>query len=105
MSKKHPDTVREEILSLATKYVTSDRQAQHGAPENTFGLIAEYWSVYLGRPLGAHDIAAMMVLLKVARSQMNPAAFDNWVDMAGYAACGGELANEGLPSIPEPPKS
>lgn len=91
-------TVRQEVLELATRYVTADRQATHGKPEDTFGLISQYWSNYLGKTIGAHDVAAMMVLLKVARSQMNPTAFDNWIDMAGYAACGGELAHEGLPA-------
>jgi hypothetical protein len=33
----------------------------------------------------------MMNLLKCARAKNNPSNPDNWIDMAGYASCGGEL--------------
>ena len=39
----------------------------------------------------ADDVAAMMALLKIARIATGTAKADNWVDLAGYAACGGEL--------------
>jgi hypothetical protein len=83
---------RAEILDTATGYVTKDRQADHGDLEDNFNLIAELWSTYLGQAVEAHDVANLMVLLKVARARGNPIHPDNWVDMAGYAACGGELA-------------
>ena len=37
------------------------------------------------------DVAAMMSLLKIARTATGAAKLDNWVDIAGYAACGAEL--------------
>jgi hypothetical protein len=43
-------------------------------------------------PVSATDVAVMMGLLKIARIKTSPAHADNWVDLAGYAACGGELA-------------
>ena len=85
---------RSEILSTASQYVTTDRNAQHGAPENTFGLIAAYWSAHLDQKITAADVAAMMTLLKLARLKANPGNLDNWIDGAGYLACGGELATE-----------
>lgn len=85
-------TSRSEILATAAQYVTADRQAAHGAPEDTFGLIAAYWSAHLDAPVTAADVAVMMGLLKIARLRANPQNADNWVDLAGYAACGGELA-------------
>ena len=42
----------------------------------------------------AHDVAAMMILLKVARLATSPDKWDNWVDIAGYAALGGEVRPE-----------
>lgn len=33
----------------------------------------------------------MLALLKIARIASGNAKKDNWVDLAGYAACGGEL--------------
>ena len=83
---------RHEVLEGATACVMRDRNTQHGPPENTFALIAELWSAYLGTEVQPHDAAAMMALLKVARIRHNPANTDNWIDLAGYAACGGELS-------------
>ena len=34
--------------------------------------------------------------LKTVRAWGNPDHGDNWVDIAGYAACGGELAQAAL---------
>lgn len=85
-------TTRSDILNTALTYVTKDRQATHGDPENNFSTIAQLWSAYCNRTFTNEDVAAMMVLLKVARIKENPSHIDNWVDTAGYAACGGELA-------------
>lgn len=85
---------RDEILSTAAEYVTKDRAATHGDAERNFGLIAAYWSAHLDHPVNAVDVAAMMALLKLARLKSNPANADNWIDLAGYSACGGEIATE-----------
>lgn len=34
----------------------------------------------------------MMALLKIARCTTGQVKLDNYVDLAGYAACGGEIA-------------
>ena len=86
--------MRSEVLETAARYVTADRQATHGRPEDTFRAIAMLWEAYLGVSVTESDVCNLMVLLKVARSQQNPAHMDNFVDMAGYAACGAELAEE-----------
>ena len=83
---------RSEILNTADIYVTKDRQADHGDLENNFEAIAQLWSIYLNKMITRADVALMMVLLKVARAKGSPGHSDNWVDIAGYAACGGELA-------------
>lgn len=88
-------TTRARILDTAKQAVTKDRQAAHGKPEDTFGLIAAYWSAHLDTAVTAADVATMMALLKLARSKSNPAYQDNWIDLAGYAACAGELADAG----------
>lgn len=84
---------RAEILDTARDAVTRDRAATHGPAERTFTAIAELWSVYLDMPVNDADVANLMILLKVARARGNPGHADNWVDIAGYAACGGELAS------------
>jgi len=84
---------RADILEAARVAVTQDRAATHGAPEDTFGLIAALWSARLGMSLTAAQVAILLIDLKTARAWGNPGHADNWIDMAGYAACGGELAN------------
>lgn len=83
---------RADILSTAAEYVTKDRAATHGNVEDNFARIASLWSSYLGEEIGTADVSAMMILLKIARIQGNPSHDDNWIDIAGYAACGGEIA-------------
>lgn len=82
---------RKEILNAAEKCVCGDRDEQYGSPEDSFGVVARLWSVYLDRDLDAKDVAALMSLFKVARIKTGANKADNWIDLAGYAACGGEL--------------
>lgn len=83
---------RADILDAAKQAVTVDRAATHGDMEDNFWRIAGYWTAHLDHPVTAADVAVMMVLLKLARIKGNPANADSWVDAAGYAACGGEIA-------------
>jgi len=88
---------REDILFLAKECVCGQRQQDYGTPENSFNTIAKMWNAYIGyrrRPLDARDVAAMLALLKIARISTGQSHIDNWVDLAGYAACGGEIECE-----------
>lgn len=92
---------RAEVLATATQYVTKDRADTHGRPEDTFQRIADLWNAYLqpagdfggDRALSSVDVAMLLLLLKVARQSANSEHDDNYVDMAGYAACAAELAS------------
>jgi len=84
---------RADILATASEYVTIDRATTHGDAEDNFRRIAELWNAYLGvDDITSIDVAVMLALLKVARIRSNPTHADNWIDIAGYAACGGEIA-------------
>jgi hypothetical protein len=84
---------RADILATASKYVTKDRAMTHGDAEDNFRRIADLWNAYLGMDdITSIDVAVMLALLKVARIRSNPTHADNWIDIAGYAACGGEIA-------------
>ena len=83
---------RADILDEAKRCVTQDRAATHGAAEDTFGRIAAVWSARLGVRLEGWQVCIMLADLKTCRAWGNPSHADNWVDLAGYAACGGELA-------------
>lgn len=87
---------RKEILAEALRCVCGDREQDYGTPEQNFCTIANLWIDYLqakDEPLDIqpHDVAAMLALLKIARISSGHGKADNWVDLAGYAACGGEL--------------
>ena len=93
------EATRVHVLELARKCVCSDRESQYGSPENNFALIAAFWGLYLEEKLQlteiaikAEDVAMMMALLKIARCTTGQVKLDNYVDLAGYAACGGEIA-------------
>ena len=85
------DNGRTKCLTEAEKIVNNDRQNNYGTPEDNFGCIANYWSVFLGRTITPADVATMMILVKAARLKTSPRHGDNWIDIAGYAACGYEL--------------
>lgn len=84
---------RNDILETAKLIINGEREGQYGAPEDSFNNIARLWGIYLGRDLKPSDVANLMVLMKVARNMNGVYKADNWVDMAGYSALGGELQN------------
>jgi hypothetical protein len=89
-------------LAAARSCVCGDREQDYGSPENNFETIGYLWSVYLRAALPrinlglngitAKDVAIMMALLKIARIATG-SSMDSFVDLAGYAACGGEIAS------------
>jgi len=86
---------RAEVLDQAKECVCGKREQDYGSPEDNFKLIADLWSDYLrGIRITAKDVAMMMVLLKVARVRNGGGSGDSYVDIAGYAACAGELTSE-----------
>lgn len=88
-----------EMLLQVAQLVGADRAAQHGDKRQNHENIAALWNAYLairrepGAPLTAADVAHMMVLLKVARTQLGAHNPDDHCDMAGYAAIAGEVSN------------
>ena len=83
---------RKETLESAEKIVCTDREQQYGSPEDNFAEIAKMWKHYLDMPIDAHDMAIMMALLKIARIKSGQVKDDNYIDLAGYAACAAEIA-------------
>lgn len=82
---------REQILAEAQTAICGHREQDYGTPESNFSIIAKLWSNYLGADITPVDVSMMMVLLKVARIKNGGGSGDSFVDIAGYAACGGEI--------------
>ena len=86
----------ESICEEAQRIQGGDRQQDYGSPAKNFQDIANLWSAYLKVALDediairARDVAHMSILMKVSRNVHKPKR-DNWVDMAGYAQCGGKV--------------
>lgn len=93
---------RKECLTAAIDAVCKDRENTYGSPEDNFKLIADLWSTYTGVKISPRDVAVMMILLKTARARTGTNHSDNFVDMAGYAACAaeiGETEKQGKPKF------
>lgn len=94
---------RSEILAAAEKCVNGNRQQDYGTPERSFDTIAALWNAYLSGTgfsilaIKPDDVAAMLALLKIARIATGHGKDDNWIDLAGYAACGGEIQSMRCP--------
>ena len=92
-------TIRQQLLDQASTLIHGDRNNQYGPPTQDFTRTAQMWTAYLGQPIQPHDVAALMILLKMSRIAWQPDKQDSWTDIAGYAACGYETT---LPATIEP---
>lgn len=87
---------REEVLAAAADALGAHDET-YGEPFEIFKSIAGYWNIHLEHRFGREffldgaDVAAMMILLKLARFGAQPFHRDTIVDIAGYAACLGEI--------------
>ena len=88
-----------DILQRADRIAGQDRSRDYGHPRQNFQRIADLWDVYLANQPGdelritPQDVAAMMILMKIARQQHTPKD-DNLVDIAGYVKCWDMLGDE-----------
>lgn len=110
-------TIRRQMLEEAASLVDGDRNIQYGDPNDDFLKTSSYWSTHAGGVLrrklhdaglkvddevmqivnnlfDPHDVAIMMIQLKIARLAWSPQVKDHWVDSAGYAACGLDCASD-----------
>lgn len=97
---------RANCLKKADECVNGKREQDYGKAENNFETIGLLWGVYLraAHPdlkmvmaingIDAKDVSMMMSLLKIARIASPTATEDSFIDLAGYAACGCEIATD-----------
>lgn len=84
---------RKDVLMKAEQAVNGSREQDYGTPEQNFQTIADLWGAYKGVTFTALDVSMMMALLKIARIKNGGGSGDSFIDLAGYAACGAELAD------------
>lgn len=86
------DEERSDILNEAHDIINGERQDSYGNPEDSFKIIAEFWSTYIKYKFGLVvklsnlDTAHMMSLFKHARMLGQKPTRDNYVDACGYLA-------------------
>ena len=89
-----------EILEKTKKLVSESRHDKHGDKVINHENIARLWTSYLQNKfklnlvLLPEDVACLMSLLKLARTQAGKFNLDDYIDACGYAAIAGEIANK-----------
>ena len=87
-----------DILKKAEQLVSDDRAKTHGDKIVNHENIARLFSAYLTNKfqavlnLTAEDVAQLMTLLKIARSQAGTHNVDDYIDGVGYQAIAGHIA-------------
>lgn len=73
--------------------VIEHREGIYGPPQELFAQIARRWSLVLGTEVTPAQVALCLIDLKMARLIRDPSHIDSIVDVAGYAAILGEVAD------------
>jgi hypothetical protein len=87
------------ILLTAKKLVSEDREKQNGNKVINHENIARYWTTFLQNKFKLNlvilpeDVANLMALLKIARTQAGEHNEDDYVDACGYVAIAAEIAS------------
>lgn len=82
-----------EILQSATDTIRQ-RGLTYGHPADNLQHTAMLLSAYLQTPIHDYQVAGILVLVKLARTNESAQHIDNWIDLASYAALAGQLATE-----------
>ena len=86
-----PDA-KPNLLELANELIYGERAKAYGPYDKNAERVSLLWNTYLnGRAIQPEDVAALLILLKLARLGEDPTHTDTWVDIAGYAGCNGKL--------------
>lgn len=87
---------REQLLDEAKATIGGPRAATYGDATASFQRIADLWTALLPveRALTGVDVAKAMAAMKLSRLHETPTHQDSWLDIAGYAALGYEIANK-----------
>lgn len=90
-------TPREWALEHTQSLIAGHRDKDYGPPIDNFSRAAGTLSALGyrapdGGPIRAHDIAIIMLAIKLARLAFDWKNDDTWIDILGYGGCGYEVA-------------
>jgi hypothetical protein len=100
---EQPESPRASALNEARDLITGDRNNQYGPPTQDFDRTAKLLNAMGYARVDAEgvvqdilpsDVALIIAQVKVSRLMHSRRKRDSWVDLAGYAACGFECAEE-----------
>lgn len=86
------DPPRRQILRDAEDLICGDRNLDYGEPADSFQNIADAFNAVTGHNIAADEVAVFHICTKLVRRRASPTKRDTWVDIAGYAGCGFEIA-------------
>ena len=95
-----------DVLEEAKDLIYGQRADDYGDAQSNFQRMADLVNPIIKKADGnltATDMALLMIQVKIARLQETPDHEDSWIDIAGYAALGAQIAVTGPERPPTAP--
>jgi len=88
-------TTRSDVPKEAADLIDGDRNQEYGDPREMHQRAADIFNGYRGAGglLTAHDVAILLLSVKLARLSHMPDHRDSYVDICGYAGIAYEIAD------------
>ena len=83
--------IRKQLLEKAIEITVGKRDQDYGSPGANFLMASRMISAYLGWEVKPYEVAIILMTLKICRIKASPQKADNWLDIAGYSACGAQV--------------
>ena len=87
-------TTRSDVPTEAAGLINGDRNHEYGDPREMHQRAADIYNAYRGAMLTAHDVAMILLSVKLARLAHMPDHRDSYVDICDYAGIAYEIASE-----------
>jgi hypothetical protein len=75
--------------------ILQKRGKDYGTMRENHQRIADIWTVIMQKEVTPEQVALCMAGVKIARLVQSPEHEDSWLDLAGYAAVGAEILDDG----------
>lgn len=86
--------MKKDVVLQSAMDAVKARGQDYGTVLENHQRIADLWSVILGKEVTPTEAILCMTALKIARLMETPDHEDSWIDIAGYAACGGQMIDD-----------